>query len=297
MLFDFLVGLVGVLLGVAFFTLMERKVLGYVHFRKGPTKIFFFGLFQPIRDAVKLFSKEVLKGYRFSFYYFLAGPILGLYLMFILWGAYGSFFGVYGRFFSLVYIVCFLRLGVYFLLFCGWGAGRKYSLLGGIVLFLKLFLMRCQWCFFFWFLFIFCFPMICVLIRFFKRVIGFCFLGFFSVWVDFLFVWQKAIVLLLIFRRGSLSLFLVLTLSMEEEFSLWFSFVSMVWLFFFVLLLSFFFWGGEVFFSSSFFFVFFMFGFVVVILVIATIFWWEGLGKMFCHFLCSFFFFFWCGFI
>lgn len=84
MLFDFLVGLVGVLLGVAFFTLMERKVLGYVHFRKGPTKIFFFGLFQPIRDAVKLFSKEVLKGYRFSFYYFLAGPILGLYLMFIL---------------------------------------------------------------------------------------------------------------------------------------------------------------------------------------------------------------------
>ena len=117
-LLDFLVGLVGVLLGVAFFTLIERKVLGYVHFRKGPTKVFYLGLFQPIGDAVKLFSKEVLKGYQFSMYYFIVGPLLGLYLMIVLWGVYGGFFGVYGRFFSLVYLVCFLRLGVYFLLFC-----------------------------------------------------------------------------------------------------------------------------------------------------------------------------------
>jgi NADH-ubiquinone oxidoreductase chain 1 len=81
---DYLLILVGVLLGVAFFTLFERKILGYVHFRKGPTKILFFGLLQPVSDAVKLFSKESLKGYGFSFYLFLVGPFIGLFLMFVL---------------------------------------------------------------------------------------------------------------------------------------------------------------------------------------------------------------------
>lgn len=128
---DYLLFLVGVLLGVAFFTLMERKVLGYVHFRKGPTKVSYFGLFQPISDAVKLFSKGVFKGYKFSFYYFLVGPGIGLFLMLALWGVYGGFFGLFGRYYSLIYVFCFISLGVYFLLLCSWGGNRKYSLLGG----------------------------------------------------------------------------------------------------------------------------------------------------------------------
>jgi len=114
---DYLVMLVGVLLGVAFFTLVERKVLGYMHFRKGPTKLFYFGLLQPISDAVKLFSKASLKGYKISFYIFFAGPFLGLFLMFILWGTYGGFFGIFGSFFSVVYVFCFFEVGGVFFTF------------------------------------------------------------------------------------------------------------------------------------------------------------------------------------
>jgi len=46
------------MVGVAFLTLLERRVLGYIHIRRGPNKVGFVGIFQPFRDAIKLFTKE-----------------------------------------------------------------------------------------------------------------------------------------------------------------------------------------------------------------------------------------------
>jgi len=43
---------------VAFLTLLERKILGYIHIRKGPNRVGFVGIFQPFRDAIKLFTRE-----------------------------------------------------------------------------------------------------------------------------------------------------------------------------------------------------------------------------------------------
>lgn len=83
-LIDFLISILGVLLSVAFFTLIERKIIGYSQLRKGPTKTRIIGILQPIADAVKLFNKINSVLFFLKGFIFLLGPMIGISIILIL---------------------------------------------------------------------------------------------------------------------------------------------------------------------------------------------------------------------
>jgi len=119
-----------VFIRVAFFTLLERKVLGYIQLRKGPNKFLIKGVFQPIGDGLKLFFKEVNYPNNINFFIFLISPILGLLISIFFWFIY-PYIGInYIMGFGIIYIFCCSSLIVYIFLIIRWSSNSNYSVLG-----------------------------------------------------------------------------------------------------------------------------------------------------------------------
>nr|ANE14706.1 NADH dehydrogenase subunit 1 [Canis lupus familiaris] len=124
--------IIPILLAVAFLTLVERKILGYMQLRKGPNIVGPYGLLQPIADAVKLFTKEPLRPLTSSMSMFILAPILALSLALTMWIPLPMPYPLINMNLGVLFMLAMSSLAVYSILWSGWASNSKYALIGAL---------------------------------------------------------------------------------------------------------------------------------------------------------------------
>nr|AEK12009.1 NADH dehydrogenase subunit 1 [Scinax perpusillus]AEK12010.1 NADH dehydrogenase subunit 1 [Scinax perpusillus] len=121
-----------ILLAIAFLTLLERKILGYMQHRKGPNVVGPWGLFQPIADGIKLFTKEPIRPSTSTQILYLSSPSLALSIALVTWAPLPMPLPLSDMNLGALFILALSSLTVYAILGSGWASNSKYALMGAL---------------------------------------------------------------------------------------------------------------------------------------------------------------------
>ncbi len=123
------------LLGVvAYYTLAERKVIGFIQLRVGPNRVGFKGLFQPIADGLKLLTKELIFPTKSNKYLFVIAPVMAIAPSLAAWAVvpFSPHLVLSNVNAGLLYVLAMTSLGIYGVLFAGWASNSKYAIYGAL---------------------------------------------------------------------------------------------------------------------------------------------------------------------
>ena len=129
-----LVLFITVILGMAFLTLIERRVIGSIQARIGPNRVGPMGIGQPFADVLKLLVKEIVIPAKSNKFLFLIAPLLALIPALCTWAVMPLWpgFTVANINAGLLYILALTSTGVYGIILAGWATNSKYALLGAM---------------------------------------------------------------------------------------------------------------------------------------------------------------------
>nr|ADV75723.1 NADH dehydrogenase subunit 1 [Mesoscincus schwartzei] len=124
--------IIPILIAVAFLTLLERKVLGYMQLRKGPNIVGPYGLLQPVADGIKLFIKEPVRPSSSSPTLYIITPVLALFLALMIWTPMPMPTPLADLNLGVLFMLALSSMAVYSILWSGWASNSKYPLIGAL---------------------------------------------------------------------------------------------------------------------------------------------------------------------